>query len=534
MVLDDDGRPKARQPQLKNILGAIKAASPVPDGAKPESPNHALDDLIMYSPEVASKLDNLVAPGFGNILDEVIILGSIPVAVEPEKVSAMVDNQGELILDSIEPDDFIVSEEPYPSPVSLSPPPLGSVPDLHPFDREGAPSPESFLTTSLQLSPPASSRLASLTPRGGGRNDHEGTNWSMFEQRFSFNARNKRSSSDGSIDLYAIPEYQPTRSFEDIMREIEEDEGDCELISGEDYQSNVEGSDEYAEDSLGLGWYQAEDDDIPPTESTFELIYSDILTSIQPSCQPIDYYALAEQQPELCSNSQNINMEHSREHQQHHDPDWNQIQSVDYNIDPALLIPTPLSPYHPPPSISTPILRVKSELSHHLDQDTTTPVHPYYHTYIPATDLNPTTPPPSPSSSSSSSEQQSPSPSPSDSDSDSLPLLQSPRSTTSSSDSGDDSWCEYPDNPDHYDERCVGEDGSGEEEEEERGDCDDDCYCQYRQHEEEEVHVDAVIEAAEAAAAAEEVEAGVGRGVVGGGEGEAAFEEEEEEEGWVL
>jgi hypothetical protein len=162
MVLDDDRRPMTQQPQLmvelKKSLDTIKAASPVLDGAKPKSPNHALDDLIMYSAEVASNLNHFVAPGLGKILDEVI-LGSIPVAIEPRNLSASFDDQGELILESIEPNDFIVSEETPPYPVSLTAPSLESVPDLHPFDREGAPSPESFLTTfscsSLLRSPPA-------------------------------------------------------------------------------------------------------------------------------------------------------------------------------------------------------------------------------------------------------------------------------------------------------------------------------------------------------------------------------------------
>lgn len=131
MVLDDDCKPATREPllmlELKNILDTIKAASPVLDGAKPESRNHTLDDLIMYSTEVASELDDFVAAGLGNILDEVI-LGSIPVTIRPKKVSASVDDRGERILDSIEPNDFIISEKAHPSPVSLTPISLGSVP----------------------------------------------------------------------------------------------------------------------------------------------------------------------------------------------------------------------------------------------------------------------------------------------------------------------------------------------------------------------------------------------------------------------
>lgn len=399
IALDDDGKCKTRPQrsvrELDIILGTNKVASPTFDATKPESPDHALDELIMYATAVASKLNGSVALGLGDALDEVI-LDSVKASIAPQKASAAsIDDQGELILDSVEPNDFVASDEIHASLVSLTPSP-------YPFEREGAPSPEPFLTTFSQFSSPdAYFDFNPLAPTFGDNYDDEGKDWSMFPPHFSFSTSQKRSNSDDSIDLYAIPEHQPNPSFEDIMNEG------------------------YDEDDFDWARYAVEYDDSSPPEPTFGPIYSDAFGCMHSCCQsvdPFDLFDVAEPQPGQESNARGISTQHfeSSQQKQHRDQDQYQSQSQSQNmedIDPAL---TSLIP-----------------LSYNLEQqqNTTNRSHPYTYNRAPNSDSDSSTAPPN------SRDQLSPS------FSSDTPSLQSSRSSDSSSDSRD-SW--YADTDDPY------------------------------------------------------------------------------------
>jgi len=79
--------------------------------------------------------------------------GASPLANPADNTEATSDNQGKLILDSIERDEFVSADQAVPALLSLGSPLAGTTAEFLAFEREGAPSPELLPETKLQTQP---------------------------------------------------------------------------------------------------------------------------------------------------------------------------------------------------------------------------------------------------------------------------------------------------------------------------------------------------------------------------------------------